>query len=251
MHSVTLCCILFGVMFYTGCVRSEAIRPAKAPLVKPREVMIPMLDGVHLAADLYFPPGMKSGEKFPVLLEYLPYRKNDERGSRYRMYSYFFNRGYVVARVDIRGTGNSQGRRIPYEYSDIELDDGEVVIDWLAKQKWSNGNVGMFGISWSGFNSIQMALRQPPALKAFVALMATEDLYYDDGHYYNGIVCTDWMLLNGMKMYGLNIMEAKSWGVEDLSVSERAKKVIVAGADQFGGEACPEVVVALVREGEI
>lgn len=49
--------------------------------------------------------------------------------------------------MDIRGTGNSEGKLIPYEYSDQEQEDGEVVIDWLANQDWSNGNVGMFGIS--------------------------------------------------------------------------------------------------------
>ncbi|WP_339672234.1 CocE/NonD family hydrolase [Dasania marina] len=157
--------------------------------------MIPMTDGVNLAADLYIPEKMKSGDKFPVLLEYTPYRKNEGRGSRLPLYSYFVHSNYIIARVDIRGTGNSEGRTIPYEYSDIELNDGEVVIEWLSKQNWSNGNVGMFGISWGGFNAIQMAVRQPPALKAFVAVMATEDLYQEDVHYIDGIIHTDsWMM---------------------------------------------------------
>lgn len=160
-----------------------------------REVYIPMADGTRLAADLYMRTEITPGEKLPVILEYLPYRKTDGRGGRYPVYSYFVNRGYVVARVDIRGTGNSEGQTIPYEYSDIELDDGEVVIDWLSKQDWSNGNVGMFGISWGGFNSIQMAWRKPPALKAFIAFMATEDLYREDVHYIDGIIHTDsWMM---------------------------------------------------------
>ena len=111
------------------------------------------------------------------------------------MYSYFLKRGYAVVRVDIRGTGNSEGVTIPYEYSDIELDDGEVVIQWLADQDWSTGKVGMFGISWGGFNSIQMAMRNPLALKAFVAIMATEALYQEDVHYMDGIMHTDsWMM---------------------------------------------------------
>ena len=164
-----------------------------------REVMIPMPDGIQLAADLYMPTDIPAGEHLPVLLEYTPYRKNDSRGSRYRMYTYFVKRGYVVARVDIRGTGNSQGRTIPYEYSEIELSDGDAVIAWLAKQNWSNGKVGMFGISWGGFNSIQMAVRKPPALKAFVALMATEDLYQEDVHYMDGIIHIDsWMMSNDL-----------------------------------------------------
>ena len=164
-----------------------------------REVMIPMPDGIQLVADIYMPTDIPAGEHLPVLLEYTPYRKNDSRGSRYGVYTYFVKRGYVVARVDIRGTGNSQGRTIPYEYSEIELSDGDAVIAWLAKQDWSNGNVGMFGISWGGFNSIQMAVRKPPALKAFVALMATEDLYQEDVHYMDGIIHIDsWMMSNDL-----------------------------------------------------
>ncbi len=150
-----------------------------------------MPDGVRLAADLYMPAGGQAAEKFPVLLEYLPYRRIEARGRNYPLYSYFVQRGYVVAAVDIRGTGNSEGRLIPYEYSDIEHQDGEVVIDWLSRQRWSNGNVGMFGISWGGFNSIQMALRNPPALKAIIAVDATEDLYQEDVHFIDGIIHVD------------------------------------------------------------
>jgi putative CocE/NonD family hydrolase len=91
----------------------------------------------------------------------------------------------------MRGTGNSEGRLIPYEYSDQENDDGEVVIDWLSQQRWSNGNVGMFGISWGGFNSIHMAMRNPPALKAIIAVDATDDLYQDDVHFMDGILHLD------------------------------------------------------------
>ena len=172
-----------------------AIEVEEITVLTIREVMIPMPDGIQLAADLYMPADIPAGEHLPVLLEYTPYRKNDSRGSKYRMYTYFVKRGFVVARVDIRGTGNSQGRTIPYEYSEIELSDGDAVIAWLAKQDWSNGNVGMFGISWGGFNSIQMAVRKPPALKAFVALMATEDLYQEDVHYMDGIIHIDsWMM---------------------------------------------------------
>jgi predicted acyl esterase len=156
---------------------------------------IQMPDGILLAADLFMREGAARDERFPVLLEYLPYRKDESRARNHSLYSYFVKHGYAVARVDIRGTGNSQGRTIPYEYSDIELDDGEVVIDWLSRQPWSNGNVGMFGISWGGFNAIQMAVRNPPALKAFIALMATEDLYQEDVHYIDGIIHTDsWMM---------------------------------------------------------
>ncbi len=155
------------------------------------DATIPLPGGVTLAADLYMPDGAAAGERFPVILEYLPYRKTESRGRNWSMYSYFVKRGYVVARVDIRGTGNSTGRIIPYEYSDIEQQDGEVVIDWLSKQPFANGNVGMFGISWGGFNSIHMAMRNPPALKAFIAIDATDDLYQDDVHFMDGIIHVD------------------------------------------------------------
>jgi len=159
--------------------------------IRLEEAWIPMPDGPRLSVDLYRPDGATAGRKFPVLLEYLPYRKHEGRVRNYPLYSYFVERGYVVAAVDIRGTGNSEGRLIPHQYSEIEQDDGELVIDWLAQQSWSNGMVGMFGISWGGFNSIQMALRNPPALKAIIAVDATEDLYQDDVHYMDGIMHVD------------------------------------------------------------
>ena len=68
---------------------------------------------------------------------------------------------------------------------------------------------------------------------------------------FDGVVCTDWMLLNGMKILGREVMSAKAWGVEHMSVADRAQKVLVAGVDQFGGEACPEVIVKLVRTGKV
>jgi putative CocE/NonD family hydrolase len=156
-----------------------------------REAWIPMPDGVRLAADLWVPESTDAEATYPVLLEYLPYRKTESRSRNYSLYSYFLEHGYVVARVDIRGSGNSEGKLIEYEYTDQEQDDGEVVIDWLSKQSFSNGNVGMFGISWGGFNSIHMAMRNPPALKAIIAIDATDDIYEDDVHYMDGIAHID------------------------------------------------------------
>jgi len=155
------------------------------------EVWIPLKDGLRLAADVWRPKGTGDRGRFPVLLEYLPYRKDDGRGGRSALYSYFVRRGYVVARVDIRGTGRSEGTLIPYEYSEIEQRDGEEVIAWLARQPFANGNVGMFGISWGGFNSIHMAMRRPPALKAILAAHATDDLYQDDVHFMDGMMHVD------------------------------------------------------------
>jgi len=172
--------------------RQEATTPPLYPGVVIKQVEIPMPDGVHLAANLFLPEGARPGERFPVLLEYLPYRKDDWSAERdFQLHSYFVRRGYISARVDIRGTGSSQGRQPDREYSDQEQEDGMAVIDWLSRQPWSNGNVGMMGISWGGFNSIQMAMRHPPALKAILAMCASDDLFHDDIHYIDGMMHAD------------------------------------------------------------
>ncbi len=156
-----------------------------------QEAWIPLPDGVRLAADLFLPTGADPDERFPVLLEYLPYRKAESRARNHALYSYFVRRGYAVARVDIRGTGQSEGRLIEHEYTEQEQRDGEVVIDWLSRQPFSNGKVGMFGISWGGFNAIHMAMRNPPALGAIIAVDATDDLYQGDVHFIDGILHVD------------------------------------------------------------
>jgi len=160
--------------------------------VEIKRTFIPMHDGVRLAATLYMPAGARRAERFPVLLEYLPYRKDDDEALRdYGEHSYFARRGFVGARVDIRGFGNSEGTPPEREYSAIEQRDGEEVIAWLAHQSFSNGKVGMLGISWGGFNAIQIALRKPPALKAILAAAATEELFKEDVHYMDGIFHVD------------------------------------------------------------
>src|SRR5271170_969488 len=165
--------------------------------VRIEQAWIPMKDGVRLAATLYMPDGAKPGEKFPVLLEYLPYRKDDGTAAGdYPKHAYFAHRGYVSVRVDIRGFGASEGSPPEREYSEQEQLDGEQVIAWLAAQPWSTGKVGMFGISWGGFNSIQMAMRHPPALKAIIAVDATENLFHDDVHYIDGMMHVDEFELN-------------------------------------------------------
>src|SRR6202158_3609343 len=161
--------------------------PARLRGVHMVQQWIPMSDGVRLSATLYMPDSPKA-EKFPALLEYLPYRKDDATAARdYPLHSWFAARGYVSVRVDIRGFGTSEGVPTDREYSQQEQLDGEQVIAWLATQPWSSGKVGMFGISWGGFNSIQLAMRHPPALTAILAVDATEQLFHDDVHYIDEI----------------------------------------------------------------
>jgi uncharacterized protein len=160
--------------------------------VQVQKAWIPMHDGVRLAVTLYMPDGAPRGARFPALLEYLPYRKDDDEAARdFGTHSYFARHGYVGARVDIRGFGQSEGTPPEREYSAQEQQDGDEVIAWLARQAWSSGKVGMLGISWGGFNSIQMALRRPPALKAIIAIAATEELFKEDVHYMDGVFHVD------------------------------------------------------------
>jgi uncharacterized protein len=180
-----------------------------------KNAWIPMKDGVRLAATLYMPDGAKPGEKFPALLEYLPYRKDDGTAAGdYPRHTYFAHRGYMSVRVDIRGFGASEGVPPGREYSEQEQSDGEQVIAWLAAQPWSNGNVGMFGISWGGFTAMQMAMRHPPALKAIIAVHATAELFHDDVHYMDGIAHVD--------EFELNMDMAEGWaGAPDYSLNEK------------------------------
>ena len=90
-----------------------------------------------------------------------------------------------MARVDLRGTGSSEGVATD-EYPASEQADLCQVIAWLAAQPWSTGSVGMYGTSYSGFNSLQVAAERPPALKAVVAIYASDDRYTDDVHYTGG-----------------------------------------------------------------
>jgi predicted acyl esterase len=151
-----------------------------------RRSWVPMEDGVRLAASLYLPESTGSGGKAPVVLEALPYRKDDATASYRPEYERLCGEhGYAVARVDLRGTGSSEGVAAD-EYPASEQADLCQVIGWLAAQPWSTGSVGMYGTSYSGFNSLQVAAERPPALKAVIAIYASDDRYTDDVHYTGG-----------------------------------------------------------------
>ena len=146
-----------------------------------RSVRIPMADGVELAATLV-PAGARRQPQ-PCLLEALPYRKDDLTSSYAEGYrSLRDEHGYAVCRVDLRGTGSSGGDATD-EYPLVERTDLCTVIAWLADQEWCDGNVGMFGTSYSGFNSLQIAAERPPALKAIVAIYSSDDRWTDDVHW--------------------------------------------------------------------
>ncbi len=146
---------------------------------------IPLADGRKLSARIWMPNAANKAS-VPAILEYLPYRKRDGTAPRDEStYPTFAEAGYAGARVDISGTGESEGD-FDDEYSPRELEDACAVIEWLAGQDWCDGNIGMMGISWGGFNSLQVAALQPPALKAIISIGSTVDRYNDDIHYKNG-----------------------------------------------------------------
>jgi uncharacterized protein len=153
-------------------------------------VWITLSDGCRLGARLWLPP-TAFREPVPAVLEYIPYRKRD--GTRARdepMHGYFAEHGYAAIRVDMRGSGESDGL-LADEYLKQEQDDALEVIAWIAEQPWCSGAVGMQGKSWGGFNALQVAARRPPALKAIITTFSTDNRYTDDIHYMGGCLLND------------------------------------------------------------
>jgi uncharacterized protein len=175
---------------YASSIGATDAPRATDPLDR-NSVMLPMKDGVRLFACLTMPQAARSGTKIPALLTMDPYavdRCVDNGRSTFRGLA---QAGYAVAYVHVRGSGLSEGVLPAREYSEQELSDAKEVIEWLARQSWSTGKVGMFGASWSGFNALQVAMQNPPALKAIVAAVATEDMYHEDARYQDGIMRFD------------------------------------------------------------
>ncbi len=177
---------------------------------------IALSDGIRLAARIWLPADAEN-DPVPAILEYLPYRKRDGTAERDQLtHPYIAGHGYACVRVDIRGCGDSEGI-LTDEYTQQELDDGVEVINWLAQQAWCTGNVGMTGISWGGFNALQVAAMRPGPLKAIITLCSTDDRYADDIHYKGGCL----------------INENLGWGATMLSYSSRAPDPAVFGDGWF------------------
>jgi putative CocE/NonD family hydrolase len=181
-------------------------------IVENPDVGIAMGDGCVLSARIWLPADAEQ-DPVPAILEHLPYRKRDGTTARDCLtHPYFAGHGYASIRVDMRGNGDSEGL-MEDEYTEQELADACAVIEWAARQPWCNGKVGMMGISWGGFNALQVAARQPEALKAIITLCSTDDRYADDIHYKGGL------LLN----------ENLGWGSTMLSYSSRSPDPAVVG----------------------
>src|SRR5271170_4982180 len=152
-----------------------------------------MSDGCRLAARIWLPEDA-GDDPVPAILEYVPYRKNDGLVLRDApIHRFFAGHGYASVRVDIRGSGDSDGI-LEGEYLPLELQDGVAVIRWLASRPWCAGKVGMIGKSWGGFNGLQVAALRPSELAAVISVASTDDRYADDVHYMGGCVLA-WAML--------------------------------------------------------
>ncbi|MSP81482.1 MAG: CocE/NonD family hydrolase [Alphaproteobacteria bacterium] len=153
-------------------------------------VWIKLADGTRLAARIWMPTDARKNP-VPAILEYVPYRRRDSTAPRDALtHPYFAAQGYACVRLDMRGSGDSDAI-LHDEYSKQEHDDALEAIAWIAKQPWCTGKVGMMGISWGGFNALQVAARRPPALKAIITVASTDDRYADDIHFMGGCLIND------------------------------------------------------------
>ena len=179
--------------------------PDKSITVSPH-VQIPTRVGTKLSAAVHWPAGGVDSGPYPALIEYHPYRKDDKSAARAADHDYFAEHGFVSVRLDVRGTGTSEGINTD-EYMQVETQDGYDAVEWLAAQEWCNGNVGMFGSSYGGFTSFQVAMLQPPSLKAIVPIYATDDRYTDDCHYKGGALKGYYDIATyGTMMAGMNAL---------------------------------------------
>ncbi len=173
-------------------------------VLEKEHVEIPMPDGTRLAARIWMPESAAT-QPVPAILEYIPYRKNDKTLERdHARAPWLAAQNYAYVRVDLRGTGESEGL-MEDEYTEIELQDGCDVIAWIADQTWCDGGVGIVGISWGGFNGLQIAAMRPPALKAVVTICSTDDRYADDVHYMGGTLLGEHLSWASV-MFGINTL---------------------------------------------
>ena len=190
----------------------ELARPASPPrheVTVDWDTRIVTRDGIELSANIWRPiagPGDPAGFRCPAVLEMIPYGKDNwRRNADVGRGEYFAARGYALCRVDVRGTGSSGGVAVD-EYTEDETRDGYDVVEWLAAQPWCDGNVGMWGISYGGFTSIQVAKLRPPHLRAIVPVMATDDRYLTDVHYIGGCVTASELSQYAVSQVAMNAM---------------------------------------------
>jgi uncharacterized protein len=172
------------------------------------DVRVPVRDGLQLSANLWLPVAGVDGadERFPVILEMIPYGKDSwRRNGDTARGEWLAARGFALCRLDVRGTGSSPGVALD-EYTEAETHDGYDAVEWLAAQPWCNERVGMWGISYGGFTAIQVAKLRPPHLRAILPMYATDDRYRDDVHIRGGCVTASEKSQYAVSQLGMNAM---------------------------------------------
>ncbi len=187
MQTASVTALGFGAGTF-GSVALSATGPHKVREIE--NVWVPMSDGTRLAARIWLPEGAENAP-VPAILNYCPYLKRSftRLGDDMR-YPYYAAHGYACIRLDIRGSGDSDGKPMD-EYVRQEQEDALEAIKWITRQSWCSGSVGMEGKSWSGINALQIAAHRPPALKAIITHCSTDDRYADDAHYKGGCILQD------------------------------------------------------------
>ena len=166
-------------------------------IVEHELVWVPLSDGTRLAARILLPEDAEQ-HPVPAILEYIPYRRRDRTRTLDDLtHPYFAGHGFASIRIDIRGTGDSEGVLLD-EYLVQEQDDALEAIAWIASRPWCSGQVGMIGLSWGGFSALQVAARRPPALKAIITVASTDDRYADDAHHRGGCLLTEAVMWGGL-----------------------------------------------------
>lgn len=195
-----------------GSAAARAVDPADLGVDRREDVRVRARDGVELSVTLYLPRA--SAAPVPAIINMDPYRKDDwSSGWDLSLGAYLVEHGYAYARLDVRGTGSSGGVAMD-EYTDAETKDGHDTVEWLAAQPWCSGAVGMWGLSYGGFTSIQVAATRPPHLRAIVPVQATDDRFTDDVHYVGGAMAVSEMAQYSVSQVAMNALPAKPgvWG---------------------------------------
>src|SRR5215212_3324443 len=196
----------------TGPAGHAPVDPAALGVDFRSGIRVRARDGVELSVNLFLPLGATAA--VPAILNTDPYRKDDwSAGWDLALASYLVQRGYGYCRLDVRGTGSSGGVAMD-EYTAAETQDGHDVVEWLAAQPWCTGAIGMWGLSYGGFTSIQVAATRPPHLKAIVPIQATDNRYTDDVHYVGGAMTVSELSQYAVSQVAMNALPPlpREWG---------------------------------------
>ncbi len=168
-----------------------------------RHIAIPARDGTTLRADVYLPD--RDDGPWPTVVKYLPYRKDDLTAPRWNVPVALAQHGIAAVRLDVRGTGSSEGLATD-EYSEAEIADGIDALYWLTGQPWCNGRIGLWGTSYGAFNALQIAMRRPTPLAAVIAHAGSDDRYVTDVHYWGGCLQALELLSYPLWMIAMNAL---------------------------------------------